>query len=248
MSEVSLILGPVAFRDFEIPASIRFGGEQRLSVHRLLGGARVIDALGRDDADISFSGIFSGDGATLRARTLDALRTEGASLPLTWDVFFYTVVIRSFEADYRSGWWIPFRIVCTVVRDEAASFTEAATSLAALVLSDLGSAVEQAFGGGLDLSSIGSALSDADATKQGTSSFAQAQSAVENGRSSLTSTMGTAETSLADASADLTTARSAQEGVAALNGATESAGKLGALSSARGYLGRVAANLKHAGG
>ena len=47
-------LGSVSFRSFEVPATINVGGAQRLAVHRLLGGIRVIDALGRDDSDISF--------------------------------------------------------------------------------------------------------------------------------------------------------------------------------------------------
>jgi hypothetical protein len=104
MSNVALLLGPIAFRNFEVPAAINIGGAQRLAIHRLLGGTRVIDTLGRDDTDISFSGTFSGPDATLRARLIDEMRVSGLSLPLTWDVFFYSVIIRKFEADYRSGW------------------------------------------------------------------------------------------------------------------------------------------------
>ena len=153
MSDIVLLLGPIGFKDFEIPANIGFGGEQRLAVHKLLGGARVIDALGRDDTEITFNGIFSGSDATLRARGLDVLRAQGLPLPLTWDVFFYMVVIRSFEADYRSGWWIPYRIACTVVRDEAGALIDAGISLATSAVSDVASAVGQALTGGLDLSS-----------------------------------------------------------------------------------------------
>ena len=109
MSNVALLLGPVSFQSFEIPARINFGGAQRLAIHRLPGGTRVIDALGRDDSDISFSGTFSGPQATLRARAIDEMRVAGFSIPLTWDVFFYNVIIKKFEADYHSGWWIPYR-------------------------------------------------------------------------------------------------------------------------------------------
>ena len=63
MADVTLLLGPVAFQDFEVPCGVNFGGRQRLALHRLPGGSRVIDALGRDDAQISFSGIFSGSDA-----------------------------------------------------------------------------------------------------------------------------------------------------------------------------------------
>jgi hypothetical protein len=59
MSDIVLVLGPVAFSDFEDPERIRFGGAQRLAVHKLPGGARVIDALGPDDTEIGWSGIFA---------------------------------------------------------------------------------------------------------------------------------------------------------------------------------------------
>lgn len=88
MPDVVLVLGPVAFADFEIPERIAFGGTQRLAVHKLPGGLRVIDALGRDDRELTWSGIFAGPDATARSRLLDLLRARGAVLPLTWDVFF----------------------------------------------------------------------------------------------------------------------------------------------------------------
>src|SRR3954469_21838480 len=100
MSDGTLLLGPILFQDFEMPERVRWGGAQRLSVHRLPGGARVIDALGRDDFDIAWSGVFSGDDATLRARGLDLMRAEGGVWPLTWNWFFYSVVIAVFQADY----------------------------------------------------------------------------------------------------------------------------------------------------
>jgi hypothetical protein len=60
MSNIILTLGGVPFQDFEVPEQIRFGGAQRLAVHELIGGGRVVDAPGDDAGEISFSGIFSG--------------------------------------------------------------------------------------------------------------------------------------------------------------------------------------------
>src|ERR1700761_7345057 len=97
MSDVALLLGPIVFRNFELPSGVNFGGRQRLALHRLPGGSRVIDALGRDDAQINFSGIFTGPDATLRSRSLDEMRVSGIALPLTWDVLFYTVLISEFR-------------------------------------------------------------------------------------------------------------------------------------------------------
>lgn len=53
MSDTVLLLGPVVFQEFEIPPCINFGGRQRLAMHRMPDGARIVDALGRDDAQIA---------------------------------------------------------------------------------------------------------------------------------------------------------------------------------------------------
>ena len=128
MPDIVLALGPVTFQDFEVPSGINFGGAQRLAVHRLPGGARIIDAMGRDDAQITFSGVFSGPNASWRARSLDELRSAGAVLPITWDAFFLSVIISDFQADYQNGWWIPYSITCIVLRDEASALLQPAIS------------------------------------------------------------------------------------------------------------------------
>lgn len=115
-----LILGPIALHGFEVPETITIGGAQRLAIHRLPGGARVIDALGPDDADIVWSGIASGPEAAARIRTLDTLRRAGLPLPLAWDANAYTVVVSNFEADTVNPYWIPYRISCAVLRDDTA--------------------------------------------------------------------------------------------------------------------------------
>ena len=135
-----LSLGPVAFEAFEVPARIGFGGHQRVVTHTLPGGARVIDTMGRDDAAITWSGAFSGPDATLRARLLDTLRSDGAVWTLAWDAFSYSVVIAEFQAQYERSNWIPYRVSCTVLADDAAALAQATVSIAGLVLGDLAAA------------------------------------------------------------------------------------------------------------
>lgn len=120
---MALVLGTFAFSEFEIPASLPFGGRQALKVHRYMGGKRVIDALGPDDAPIQWSGQFRGFTASLRARQLDLMRSAGRPLVLTWGVFVYRVVIESFEADYQAPFEIPYRISCVVLSDIIAEKT-----------------------------------------------------------------------------------------------------------------------------
>ena len=59
-----LTLGSIVFDGFEVPSRVEFGGEQQLAVHKLIGGARVIDALGRDDAALRWRGVLSGAEAS----------------------------------------------------------------------------------------------------------------------------------------------------------------------------------------
>jgi hypothetical protein len=120
MSNVILTLGGVPFQDMEVPEKISFGGKQRVSIHNLIGGDRVVEALGLDDGEISFSGIFFGADAASRVQMLDAARALGTALPLVWDSFFYTVIISSFKAEYRKSNLIPFSIICVVVSDPVA--------------------------------------------------------------------------------------------------------------------------------
>ena len=122
MSEAVLTLGPIVFQAFEIPSAIRFGGRQRLAVHRLSSGRRVTEALGPDDRSISFSGILSGSAASVRAHEIDMLRSIGQPLMMAWNAFIYPVVIQEFRAEYQNERWIPYRLACSVLVNASTSF------------------------------------------------------------------------------------------------------------------------------
>jgi hypothetical protein len=244
MPDVVLLLGPVLFQDFEIPSGINFGGRQRLALHRLPGGSRIIDTLGRDDAQISFSGIFAGSDATLRARSLDELRAAGIVLPLTWDVFFYTVLISEFHADYRSGWWIPYRITCTVLRDEASALMEPTVSLAGAVLSDISTGANYALDAGLDLSALQSTLATPDAWMRGTAAYTVAQSSLDDAQSSIDASINSANTTLENA--NIANSSTPQDSVTGLLEASSATGQLSSLMCTRSYVRRAAINLANA--
>lgn len=224
---IRLTLGPVGFTGFEVPERLEFGGAQRLSVHELPGGVRVVDAMGGQDAQISWSGAFSGPDAADRARVLDALRVAGLPLPLSWDAFFYTVVIAELRAEYSTPWWIPFRLVCTVVQDVAAELVEAATSLASSLAADLAQAAAYA-----DVSTATAALGVDGATTSSTAAYAGAASALQQVQGGLDAQMDAAGMALA--STDLPTSVSA-------------AGTLAQVSAALGFVGRAQLNLADAG-
>lgn len=244
MSDILLVLGPIVFQDFEVPSGINLGGRQRLVTHRLPGGARVIDALGRDDAQISFAGIFSGSDATLRARMLDELRAAGSPLPLTWDVFFYTVLIADFRADYRNGWWIPYRISCTVLQDEVLAAVASAISLTTAALADVGSAIGLASGVGMDLSTLSPAIAAPGATVRGTGAYSAAQTSIVGTQATLASSIDSANATVF--SCNGSSGSTAQAEASNLLSVTDAFGQLSALTSANSYVGRTAVNLANA--
>lgn len=146
-----LTLGPVVFREFELPECVTFGGRQRISLHHLGDGDRVVSVLGSEDADIRFSGIFSGSNATTRAIILDELRCSGRVMELIWGEFAYSVIIRSFRAEYRNATWIPYEIVCIVDRNAINGLADASLTLIESALADLRSASDYSSPYGYDL-------------------------------------------------------------------------------------------------
>lgn len=120
MPDITLSLGDVTFQGFEVPEEIPFGGEQKLAVHEMIGGVRVVDAMGRADGEIAWSGRFRGADAVARARQVDAMRISGAAQTLTWGGFSYLVVIKSFQGKFERFYEVPYTLACVVVADNVA--------------------------------------------------------------------------------------------------------------------------------
>lgn len=226
MSDISLVLGGVQLTGFELPERVGFGGAQRLAVHRLPGGTRIIDAMGRDDAELRWSGVFTGSDAGERARLLDAMRVAGLPLALSWDTFFYTVVIARLDLEYGNTFWMPYAISCTVVADPMADLTTTALTVAGSVTADLTTA-----GAWINAAAPLAALAVSGAATRGTAAYVAAQGALATAQASVSGGIAAAEPLLQ--SDDLATATSA-------------AGSLAQLTTAQGYLGRAATNLADA--
>lgn len=115
-------IGGVTFFGFEVPENLRWGGKQKLEIHKLPGGDRVFDVLGADDDPITWSGYFSGPLASLRARSIDNMRTAGKAVTLIWPGFSRNVIIESFTCDHaRGGYLLPYSISCQVVPQPSSS-------------------------------------------------------------------------------------------------------------------------------
>ncbi len=107
---------------FAVPDALNFGGAQRVGVHQLPNGVRVIDSMGPDDSDISWKGMFlkrsPGEPNPVdAARYVDFLRKQGAPVTLSWDVFEFQVIVEHFKSLYEFPTRVAFEIVCKVVED-----------------------------------------------------------------------------------------------------------------------------------
>jgi hypothetical protein len=236
-------LGPVLFADFEVPERIGFGGRQQLVIHQLPGGGRVIDALGRDDADISWSGFFSGEDAADRARVVDTLRAQGQPLPLIWDAFYYTVLIARFEADYNRLNWVPYKLTCTVLRDDSATLLAPLADLAGSLLGDLNAAAPAT-----SVIATTAALAVSGATSRGTPAYAAATVALAANRTALTSSIASAEGTIGAGpfAPSSRTPPAPQFSANDFNTAADAASALAVSTQALGYVQRASVNLANA--
>ena len=135
----TLTLGGFTFDQFSTPVHMMGGGKQAMVIHKLPGGARVIDTLGPDEANIVWDGFFFGNDSYANALTLDAMRAAGQVLPLTWGGQFRSVIIDTFIYKVRRlPVWVEYQISCTVYQNPSlGGLAGVLGSIDSLVLSDL---------------------------------------------------------------------------------------------------------------
>ncbi|SIQ95030.1 MULTISPECIES: hypothetical protein [Acidiphilium] len=223
MTSVAVTLGGVAFRDFEVPAEIKFGGTQRLAVHQPVGGGRVVDVLGAAAGEITFGGTFSGPDAALRAQALDVALNIGATLPLAWDGFAFSVVITAFTATYQKPWWIPFQITLLSVEN---------------LVTAIPSALAQA---GLDIASAAGFGGLSGVSLAGVSAGSSA--GIAAGQASLAEAVSGAGSVLSAATTLFSGGVGAAQPIGALAALGAASSTLAGAAAAQAYLGRAAANV-----
>jgi hypothetical protein len=133
----AIILGGIVFNGFEIPEKVNFGGEHKLAVHEILGGGRVVDAMGARADDIKWRGIFQGGDAVSRARAVDILRISGSQVLAAYGSIARSVVVRKFEAEFERFYQVPYEICLCVVSGDGAGAPSIIVTLDDLLSGDL---------------------------------------------------------------------------------------------------------------
>ena len=245
---VTVSIGGITLSGFEVPSKMPFGGAQRVVVHKMPGGGRVVDALGPDDRDISWSGILrTGDGGGLPAMTragqLDALRQTGNRVTLSWGGTSRQVVVSSFTADYGDqGYLIPYSITCVVVSAAAAQQPTLLSSLASDIrASALLSGVSAAVGPAV--AAAQAALPVAAVLTKGSATFVGLSAAVGTASSVSLAAAQADDATLGTLSAAGVVAGTPFGGLANLTAATAAQSALVSDGQAAALMGRAATNL-----
>lgn len=141
----TLTLGGIAFDGFSTPSEMMGGGRQTMVVHKLPGGSRVINTLGPDEANITWSSFFWGNNAYSTALTLDGMRASGLIQPLSWGGQFRSVIIESFIYKVRRlPVWVDYTISLMVYQNPSLGVLGAISSpIDTLILSDISTAINQ---------------------------------------------------------------------------------------------------------
>jgi hypothetical protein len=135
-----LIVGDIEFTGLEVPEAVTVGAEQKLVVHKLVGGRRTVDVLGVDYDDISWSGWMTGATAGERCLVLEELRDAGQPLTFNMDGYYFSVLIKGFRPRFEHVYRRFYTIDLTVISRLDTPITENALSgtLDSLINSDVG--------------------------------------------------------------------------------------------------------------
>ena len=243
MSSQAITIGPISLQDFEVPTSVRFGGKQRMVIHRTSDGTRTIEPLGPDDDEICFEGIFSGANAETRARALDNLRLSGTAVWLTWQSFRYKIIVEDFSAAYHSRWWISYRLSC-VVAHQSGVISSPLLTTQALILAALASAEGALLGTNIDTSALSSAVSSSDALTPGSTANSLAVTAASASLSAVQIQINLESGVMLNS---LQGSNSASDTAASFTTAVGCSASLANTANARSYLGLICAHLSLSG-
>lgn len=150
LDQAPVVLGSVIFEGHEVPSRIGVGGAQAVTIHRLPGGGRIIDAMGVDDGAIVWSGFFTGPAAASRARLVDAMRQGGQLVGLSFGDYAFNVVVVHFEYELQDrGALLSYRIRTEIVPDDLGQSDGSSNSILAALSNDIASAASAVAGFGL---------------------------------------------------------------------------------------------------
>ena len=240
LDQAPVVLGPVVFEGHEVPSRIGIGGAHAVTIHRLPGGGRIVDAMGVDDSAISWGGFFTGPFAATRARLVDAMRQSGELVGLSFGDYAFNVIVVHFEYDLQDrGALIAYRIRTETIPDAVAQTEDSQGDVVSSLFTDIASATTALAGFGLTATQAAvSSVTNAIALPGSATSPANLAAV----GLALQAASGAIRSSIVGAANALPTAEDGVPfGIATsggLSAATAAAGSLAAATQAAGYVNR----------
>ena len=250
IDQAPVVLGSVVFEGHEVPSRIGVGGAHAVTIHRLPGGGRVVDAMGVDDSAISWGGFFTGPSAAARARLVDSMRQSGELVGLSFGDYAFNVVVVHFEYDLQDrGALIAYRIRTETIPDTVAQAVDSQADVASSLSADVASATTALSGFGLTasqtaLSSVTSAIALPGAATS-PANLAAVGLALQAAGTAVGSSVVGSGSALPTAGDSLTLGVTTSDGLSA---ATAAAGSLAAAAQAVGYVNRSSDSLNQLAG
>lgn len=136
-----VVLGNIELVGLEVPESATPGaGTQQTVIHKLVGGKRIVDVLGVDYDNLSWSGWMVGATAGARVKELETMRDTGNAVDLNIGEYYFSVVVAKFTARFEHQYRRNYTIELVVVDRLDAPVTKNAMSgsLDGLINSDIG--------------------------------------------------------------------------------------------------------------
>ncbi len=240
VDQAPVVLGSVVFEGHEVPSRIGVGGAHAVTIHRLPGGGRIVDAMGVDDSAISWGGFFTGPSAAARARLVDSMRQSGELVGLSFGDYAFNVVVIHFEYDLQDrGALIAYRIRTETIPDAIAQTDDSQADMTSSLSADIASATAALAGFGLSapqtaLSSVISAIALPGPATSPTN-LAAVGLALQAASAAVRSSVIGSGSALPVGGDSLTLGITTSDG---LSTATTAAGSLAAATQAAGYVSR----------
>lgn len=138
-------LGGITFSDWETPTRLALPSGHKLNKHMLIGGQRVIDAMGYDPEPMRWSARSRTPASAGQMAALKAMCDAGQTVTLTWNTYSYQVIIEKCGPVYRTPIEWEYTVTCEIVSDSSGtSLGGAVSSLDSLIGGDLSTALSLA--------------------------------------------------------------------------------------------------------
>ena len=237
-------LGDFHFTAFEVPENIQHGIKQITVTHTLIGGRRVVDAMGASYDPIKWDGILLSADAEDRRDTLKRMAASGRNYTLTWGNTALDVVIEDVQFDEKSAFQIAYAITVCVLETAVTEAVQGSALQAATT--DLGNAVGVSAPTGLTgiRNSLSGVLKTAQQVRSGTAQIVGVWNGLNAAKHQIDNAMADANGVIGAIGSIGSITENTSNTINDLERASNAFERLAQLGATGGYVGRAIVNVR----